>query len=84
MNQAIEAYYSISASPEFRELERMRERAIRDRDSALWHAEQKGLQKGVAERSIEIARNALQMRMPVDDIIKLTGLSRDEIERLKS
>ena len=84
MNQAIEAYYSISASPEFRELERMRERAIRDRDSALWHAEQKGMQKGVAERSIEIARNALQMRMPVDDIAKLTGLARDEIERLKS
>ena len=87
MNQAIEAYYSISASPEFRELERMRERAIRDRDSALWHAEQKGIQegmqKGAVERSIEIARNALQMRMPIDDIVKLTGLAREEVERLK-
>ena len=82
MNQAIEAYYSISASPEFRELERMRERAIRDRDSALWHAEQKGMQKGVAERSIEIARNLLQINLPLDQSSAATGLTREKVESL--
>ena len=94
MNQAIEAYYSISASPEFRELERMRERAVRDRDSALWHAEQKGIQegmqkgiqegmqKGVAERNIEIARNLLQINLPLDQISAATGLTREKVESL--
>ena len=35
------------------------------------------------EERIEIARNALQMGMAVDDIAKLTGLAHDEIENLQ-
>ena len=27
----------------------------------------------------EIAQNALQMKMPIDDIVKLTGLNEEEI-----
>jgi len=30
----------------------------------------------------KIAKNALQMKLPLDDIIKLTGLTREEIENL--
>ena len=83
MNQAINAYYSITASSEFREIERLREKARHDEAQALYHAEQKGIQKGASERSIEIARNALQMNLPIVDIAKLTGLTCDEIERLR-
>ena len=64
----------------------MRERAIRDRDSALGHAEQKGIQagmqKGVAERNIEIARNLLQINLPLDQISAATGLTREKVESL--
>ena len=42
-----------------------------------------GMKKAKDERSMEIAQNALRMNMPVDDIMKLTGLSRQQIEGIK-
>ena len=39
---------------------------------------------GKAIRSIEIARNALEMKLAVADIAKLTGLACEEIERLRT
>ena len=65
------------------EIERLREKAQHDEAQALYHTEQQGIQKGVSERNTEIARNALQMGMAIDDIVKLTGLAHDEIGRLK-
>lgn len=38
MNQAINAYYTITASSEFREIERLREKARHDEAQALYHA----------------------------------------------
>lgn len=79
MEQAVNAYYTITASPEFREIERLREKARHDEAQALHHAKQ----EGISERNIEIVRNALQMRMSVTDIAKLTGLTHEEIENLR-
>ena len=42
------------------------------------------IQKGASARSIEIARNTLQMGMAIADIVKLTSLAHDEIEQLKN
>ena len=64
MSQAINAYYTITASSEFREKERLRAKARHDEAQALHNARK--------ERDIEIARNALKMNMSVDDIMKLT------------
>ena len=75
MEQAITAYYKVTASPEFREVERMREKARRDEAQALHHAK--------LERTHEIVRNALGMGMAIADIAKLTGLSKQEIEELR-
>jgi len=79
MEQAINAYYTITASPEFQEVERLRAKARHDEAQALYNAEQRGITK----RNIEIARNALQMKMSVVDIAKLTGLTCEEIENLR-
>ncbi|MCL1876222.1 MAG: hypothetical protein FWF87_08210 [Synergistaceae bacterium] len=49
MNQAISAYHSVTASSEFRELERLRAKARHDEAQALYHAEIKGEAKGRAE-----------------------------------
>lgn len=76
MNQAINAYYTITASSEFREIERLREKARHDEAQALYHAKR--------ERDVEIARNALQMKMASTDIAKLTGLTLEEIEDLRT
>jgi hypothetical protein len=59
INEAIDAYYEITASSEFREMERMRELARHDEASALRHArdeEREKWQDVVADKDTEIAR----------------------------
>ena len=60
MEQAISAYYSITASEEFREIERMREKARHDEAQALYNAEQKGIQKGMQEGIQEGRQKGMQ------------------------
>ena len=43
---------------------------------------EEGLEKGRAEERLEIARNLKSSGIPVDVIIKSTGLSEDEIAAL--
>ena len=45
MAQAVEAYHHVSASGEFKELERLRDRARRDEASALAYARREGARK---------------------------------------
>ena len=72
MEEAIMAYRSITATPEFREMERLRSKARHDEAQALWNERRK--------EKLDIARNAVQIGLGVDDIIKLTGLTREEID----
>ncbi len=74
MSEAIEAYYHITAESEFRERERLYEKARHIEASALYYAKH--------ENSLEIAKNALRKKIPIDDIIDITGLTREEIESL--
>ena len=46
MKQAIEAYRHVSASPEFREIERLRSKARHDEAQALKNAEKRGEERG--------------------------------------
>jgi len=76
LSQAINAYYTITASSEFRERERLYAKARHDEAQALHNAQRKA--------KIEVAKNALQMNMPIDSIVKLTGLTHEEIEKLRT
>ena len=44
---------------------------------------QKGIEKGMSQRSLEIARNLLSLGLPIDQITQATGLTEEEIELLK-
>ena len=63
MEQAINAYYKITASPEFRELERMRERARLDEISARRYERQEGRAEGRAEGRVEGCAEAIRSLM---------------------
>ena len=80
MEQAINAYYTITASSEFREVERLREKARHDEAQALYHAKQ----EGISERSIEIAQKLLRRGRPIDEIVEDTGLTYQEVEHLRT
>ena len=75
MEQAINAYYTITASSEFREVERLREKARHDEAQALYHAEKK--------RSIEIARSMMADGEPISKIMRYTGLTIEELEECR-
>ena len=82
MDKAISAFKSIVVSPEFREIERMREKAGHDEAQALLHATQKGRQEGRQEVMYAVAQKLLGISRPMDEIMLVTGLPRDELERL--
>lgn len=75
MSQAINAYYTITASSEFREKERLRAKARYDEAQALYNARK--------ERDIEIAQNMIADGEPVEKIVRYTGLTKESIEKLK-
>ena len=75
MNQAINAYHSVTASPEFRELERLRAKALHDEAQALFYAERKGI--------FTVARNLLSAGDSIEKVAAVTGLTRAEIEGLR-
>ena len=43
---------------------------------------QNGLAEGERAKQLEIAKNLINIGMKVEDIIKVTGLSKEEIEKL--
>ena len=79
MSKAVGVLKELSADERTRMLFEEREKARRDIASLMGGARQEGLQEGL----ILTARNAIGMGMDIDSIIKLTGLSREEIENLK-
>ena len=82
-------------NPEDRELYELRLKAIRDemnirysgyidgKADGMVEGEAKGKVAGKNERNIEIAQKMLKKSMKIEDIIELTGLSQEEIEKLK-
>ena len=68
-------------------LEKQLKEAIREAKKAEKEAKAKGKAEGLAEgehkKSIETALNVKKMGLPIADIAKGTGLSIEEIEKLK-
>ena len=50
----------------------------------LYYAKKKGLAEGKTEERLEIAKKMLEANSPIDFICQMTGLSEDEVLKLKS
>ena len=79
MKQAIGAYRTVTATAEFREIERMRADARNIEASALGNARR----KAEKAKAIEIAKKLLDDGDSIDKIIKVTGLTREEVDALR-
>ena len=55
---------------------------LRVEKEAIERGMEKGMEKGMEEQSCQIARNMIADNMPVDVIVKYTGLSPERIEEL--
>ena len=95
IKKAKEELYKLSMDSKERERYRIREKTMMDEISALENAEQKGIEQGIEkgleqgreegarQEKIGIALNALKTGLDLNTISTLTGLSIDEIEKLK-
>ena len=79
MKQAIDAFHSITVSPEFREIERLYAKARHDEAQALRHERLEAR----LEMRFEIAKICLQKSIPLDTIVEITGLTYDDVEKLR-
>ena len=90
-NEKIEKAYSIlqimSKDKEARILYNAREAALHDEVTRIKEAKEEGLKEGLKEgrikEKIEVAKNLLLMGMDVLTVIKVTGLSKDDVEKIK-
>ena len=90
---AVCRYKNLTDDERIRIIAEEKEKAWKDRQAEIKAeikcAMEKGMQKGRAEgegernRNIEIAKNLLDMFIPIDQIKKATGLSEEEIEKLR-
>ena len=69
----------LTGDAEVRRLAELREKWEMDRVSAINHATRVEMEKGI----IKTAQNLIKMGMPIEQIAKATGLSEEEIEKIK-
>jgi predicted transposase/invertase (TIGR01784 family) len=78
--------------PPFEQIERIRAEEKKIREEAVRVAEKKGKNdglkegviRGIEKRNIEIAKGMKKKGYPIKDIIALTGLTKEEIEKIKA
>ena len=75
MEQAVTAYRKVTATEEFKEIERIRSRARHDEAAALRNARNK--------EKIDIAKRLLRRNRSIDEIVEDTGLTKEEVEKLR-
>ena len=51
-------------------------------NSRMYEAKQSGIEEGSINKSIEIAKKMLEEKIPIETIMKITTLSKEEIEKL--
>lgn len=95
IKEAIEELREMSEDEELRILAELREKGRRDEYAAREYAVEEGLregrergmkeglEEGKKQEKIEIAKNMLKKSMQIKDISEITGLTKQEIEKLK-
>jgi predicted transposase/invertase (TIGR01784 family) len=79
VKEAVVKLRRLSADEQARWEYEIREKARMDKDMFERWARTEGRQ----EEKLEIARNLLRIKLPLEQIIAITGLTREEVENLK-
>ena len=77
----------MSEDEKIRRLAWLREKAVLDEtaiyDAGIERGKIEGIEQGTKLEKINIAKELLKINMPIDKIIEITKLTREEIERIK-
>ena len=87
LKEAVEKLERISEDEKMQRIIELREKAIRDEHAIYAKGVDDGIEegktKGAREKQIEIAKSMLKENMNIEIIIKITGLTKEEIEKLQ-
>ena len=75
LKQAMEELAYLSSDPDFKRLVEAREGFLKDQEAFL--------EKGKKEQAQEIAKKLLKTKLSIEEIIEITGLSKEELRKLK-
>ena len=74
LKEAVEKLNKINEDEKMQRIIELREKAIRD-EHAIYT-------KGIEDEKVQIAKNMLKENISIDIILKVTGLTKEEIEKL--
>jgi len=80
---AIRKVEDLSTDPKFIGYYDLEEAHKQDIEDAKETGYDEGMEKGSSQKAIEIAKNMLSYNMPIEEISKYTGLSKEEIVNIK-
>ena len=87
IKKANEEYEYLTGEAAERRLAFLRDKAIRDENNMIAGARDEGIQEGVEQgekkKQIEIAKKLLKKGMTIEEIVEITELSKEELEKLK-
>lgn len=83
IEEAMNELEKISKDKELRRVAELREKAIRDEQNGLRHAREEGIEQGIGKGVEKVAKKMIELNMPIQDIIKATGLTEKQILELK-
>lgn len=72
----------LSGDEETRRLAELREKAIRDELAAIAQAREEGKSEGIIQDKKEIAKKMIEKQLSIALIMEMTGLTKEEIEKL--
>ena len=73
----------MSEDEELRRLAELKEKAIKDEKSAKYRWTEEGIKKGIEKGIERVARKLIELKIPIQDIVIATGLTEEEILKLK-
>ena len=79
LKEAVEKLEVISGDEKMRRIAELRLKYILDRNADI----RTGIEQGKQLEKLEIIKNLIELKMPIEQIAKATGLSKEEIEKLK-
>ena len=82
LKEAVEKLDSLSADERMQRIAELREKAIMDEKAIYAKGLDVGEKQGGEEEKRKIAKNLLKKNMKINDICEVTGLTKEEIEKL--
>ena len=82
VKKAEEELEYLSGDAAERRLAELREKAIRDEAAAMAGATRRGIEEGIKKEKIQIAKRMLAENIEIETIVRVTGLTKEEIKNL--